>query len=154
MVAKKWPKHDRNPQETKKHFGHDATACVFVGTRATREPQVLGRAKSTISPHKKKTTSSTHTACLQVCFVSAKSVENNLYINSCSHRRCGSTVPTTSTSHGWRTISVDTNRTNSNTTEPRCTSMHRRIAQRSGRRSHTPRVRLTDHGVGQHRPKL
>ena len=103
---------------------------------------------------KKKTTSSTHTACLQVCFVSAKSVENNLYINSCSHRRCGSTVPTTSTSHGWRTISVDTNRTNSNTTEPRCTSMHRRIAQRSGRRSHTPRVRLTDHGVGQHRPKL
>ena len=55
LLAKKRPKHDSNPKQTPKHNSHGATSCVFVGTQATREPQVLGRAKSTISPERGKT---------------------------------------------------------------------------------------------------
>ena len=95
------------------------------------------------------------TQSLQRCFASAKyDSETQPLHNPCCQRRCGNTTSKTSTSHGWRTILVDTNRTTSNTTQTKWTSMHRRIAQCSGRLSHTPTVRLTDDGVGQHCPKL
>ena len=106
--------------------------------------------KSSAAPHPHNTTQS-----LQVCFASAKSHSGKQpFRNSCCKRRCGNTVPTTSTSHGWPTILVVTNRTTNNKiTQTRCNSMHRRIAQCSGRLSHTPTARLTDSDVGQHCPK-
>ena len=106
-----------------------------------RENHKSSAAPSSPCHHTDKKTSSTNTACLQVCFVSAKSHSGKQpFRNSCCKRRCGNTVPTTSTSHGWRTIFVNTNRPTSNITQTKWTSMHRRIAQCSGRLSHTPTV--------------
>ena len=60
MVAKIWPKHDSDPNQTEKLNDHNSTSRVVAGNRATREPQVLGRAKFTLPPHRQKKFIDTH----------------------------------------------------------------------------------------------
>ena len=134
-------------QRTQLHF-----ACGRWKPRNARTTSPRPRQIHLATTQTKKLHRHTLHVCKCASFQRNLTVENNLSAIRCK-RRCGNAAPTTSTSHGWRTILVDTNRSTSNTTQTRCNSMHRRSAQCSGRLSHTPTARLTDSGVGQHCPK-
>ena len=128
----------------KKKHDHDSTSRAVVGNQATREPQVLGRAKSTTIPHR-------------VC--KCASLQRNMTVkhNLSAIHVASVAVETLCQRPQLRIQSqqfLSTQPSHSNITQTRCNSMHRKIAQCSGRLSHTPTARLTDSGVGQHCPEL
>ena len=141
-------KPNRKTQRSQLHFACGRWKPSNARTTSPRPRQIHLATTQTKKIHR-------HTLHVRKCvsFQRNLTVENNLSAIHVASVAVETQCQRPQLSHGWPTIWVDTNRTNSNITQTRCNSMHKRIAQCSERLSHTPTARLTDSGVGQHCPK-